>query len=448
MKPNADFPLTLEAVTDFRQEFAHDKANTVALNAITQGEVNTLALNHQILAQYPLTFSEEISSGNLTNQKDTNRCWTFAALNFMRQKTIKKLSLNTFEFSQSYIMFYDKLERCNYFLENILGTLDRDTHSRLLTWLLADPMDDAGQWDMFVTVVEKYGVVPKEVYPESVSSSATKMMNSHLNEKLREYAWELRAAYSNGANIESLRTRKNDMLRVMYRVLSIHNGVPPERFHWSYRDKDNGFHTTETPVTPQEFYRQYAGVDLQDYVSLISCPTEDKPYNNHYTVGFLGNIVGGKKISYLNVDISTMKQLALNTLKTGEAVWFGCDVAKHYARREGILHSSAYQMDLLYSDLFKMDKAARVSYGHSQMTHAMLFTGVHEEQGKPTRWKVEDSFGTANNNKGFLVMSDCWFDEYVFQVVLPKAQIPENLLALLDAVPIVLNPWDPMGALA
>jgi bleomycin hydrolase len=445
---NNEHSLHLSQIQDFEEEFASSTLNKVAMHAMCHGDAQKVGLNRQTANNLPMTFSTEIAAGDITDQKMSGRCWMFAGLNLLRIKAMKKMNLKSFELSQSYIMFYDKLERSNYFLENILKTLDEEKNSRLIMWLLNNPLEDGGQWDMFVNLVEKYGAVPKELYPESVSSSSTRVMNSHLNEKLREFACQLRVKYEAGQSIEQLRALKSDMLSTIYRILTIHNGVPPKKFNWSYKDKDDKFCGSSKEVSPQEFFKKYVDIDLNDYVSLLSCPTKDKPFSKHYTVSHLGNLVEGRKISYINVGMDVMKKAALASLKDGEPVWFGCDVGKQLATDSGIIDIDSFAFEDFYSTSFAMDKAARVDYGHSQMTHAMLFTGVHEQNKKTMRWKVENSWGDKKGKKGFLVMGDAWFDEYVFQIAVHKKLVDKELLKELDKSPTILAPWDPMGSLA
>ena len=345
-------------------------------------------------------------------------------------------------------MFFDKLERANYFLENIIKNIKEDKDSRLMMWLLDCLMEDGGQWSMFVNLVKKYGIVPKEIYPESISSSATNLMNLHINEKLKEYACLMREKYFQNKSIEELRGLKENMLNTIYRILAIHNGIPPKEFHWNYIDKDSKFHSHQTKINPKEFLREYVGVDTSEYVSLINCPTDDKPLNKHYTVEFLGNVAEGDEVSYLNIDIDTIKQSVIKTLKQDEPVWFGCDVGKNLSIDQGILDQEAFNFAELYNTTFNMTKSAMVDYGHTKMTHAMLFTGVHEENNKPARWKVENSWGEKRGKKGFLVMGDKWFDQYVFQVVVPKRVLDDRILQILKEKAIKLKPWDAMGSLA
>ena len=440
--------VTDDAVAGFSEAFGADRANRIARNAVVNAKPSKVGLNRQAVVDNVLKFNHELDSGNITHQKRSGRCWAFAALNRLRLDCMEAMEVDKFELSQAYIMFWDKLEKTNYFLENVLRTVDRPTDSRLFMWLVDNPVNDAGQWDMLVNLVKKYGVVPKEVYPESKSSSSTRQMNAHLTAKLREWASELRRGHRRGASVEDLRERKDEMLECAYRILAIHNDEPPRSFEWSWRDSDDEFHDAGE-MTPQEFVDEFVDLDFDDYVSLIHCPTDDKPYETTYTIDYLGNVPEGDPILYLNTDIETLKSATRQCIEDEEAVWFGCDVGKQLHRSKGLLDLETFEFDLLYDTEFGMEKGERVDYGHSQMTHAMLFTGVHlDDDGEPVRWKVENSWGEDSGQKGFLVMDDDWFDEYLFQVVVPKDYVPDETLEALDDDPTVLPPWDPMGALA
>ena len=447
LQPIDEAALSEDAVAGFSDTFGDERANRIARNAVVNAKATTVGLNRDAVVDNVLKFSHELDSGKITHQKRSGRCWAFAALNRFRLDCMDKMGLENFELSQSYMMFWDKLEKSNYFLENILGTLEVPTDSRLFMWLVDDPVDDAGQWDMLANLVDKYGVVPKEVYPESESSSFTVHMNRHLTAKLREWAAELRDSYRRGASRGELRERKEEMLETVYRILSIHNGEPPRSFEWSWRDDEDEFHD-RGEMTPTEFFDEFVDLDFDDYVSLINCPTDDKPFGETYTVDYLGNVAEGRSVRYLNVEIEALKSAARACLEDEETVWFGCDVGKQLHREREILDLDTFEFDLLYDTDFDLEKAQRVTYGHSKMTHAMLFVGVHIDEGEAVRWKVENSWGEESGQQGFLVMSDEWFDEYLFQVVVPKEHVPEQKLAALDEDPTVLPPWDPMGALA
>jgi bleomycin hydrolase len=361
---------------------------------------------------------------------------------------MKRLNVDKFELSQSYLMFWDKLEKANYFLETILATLDEPTDGRLIMFLLQSPLQDGGQWDMFVNLVEKYGVVPKSVMPETESSGNTGSMTALMTALLREDAAELRRMHAGGAGQALLRERKQAMLGDFYRMLCIHLGEPPRSFAWQWRDKENVFHR-DGELTPLEFYARYVQYDLDALACLIHCPTGDKPINRLYTIQHLGNVVEGHVVRYLNVDLPVFKQAAVDMLTHDQPVWFGCDVGKMLERDLGILDLDLYDYRSVYGVDFKAGKAERVEYGHSLMTHAMVFTGVDlDDAGKPLKWRVENSWGDKIGDKGFLVMSDGWFDAYMYEVVVDKRFIPTELLPLLETDPVALPPWDPMGALA
>jgi bleomycin hydrolase len=395
-----------------------------------------------------MDFSIEVPTTKITNQKQSGRCWMFAALNTFRFQVIKKLNLETFELSQSYTLFYDKLEKSNYFLESILETLDEPTNGRLISYLLMAPLNDGGQWDMLCNLVRKYGLVPKDVMPESKSSSATREMNDCLTRKLREDACILRTAHANGASKEELAAKKESMLQEIYRILCICLGEPPKTFDFEYRDKDKEFHR-DSNLTPQEFFAKYVGVNLDDYVSLINAPTADKPYHRSYSVKFLGNVREGHTVRYLNLPIDELKKAAIAQMQDGAPVWFGCDVGKCSSRDGGIMDTDIYGTEDLLDVSFGMTKAQRLDYGESLMTHAMVFQGVNlDEDGRPNRWRVENSWGDAAGNKGYYVMSDAWFDEYMYQIVVHKKYLPESFIKEYEAEPILLEPWDPMGSLA
>jgi bleomycin hydrolase len=315
-------------------------------------------------------------------------------------------------------------------------------------FLVDSPIQDGGQWDMFANLVKKYGVVPKSRMPETQSSSESAAMNSMITARLREYAAELRRSHREGASLDALRERKTAMMEVIYRMLCIHLGQPPQEFYWQWTDKDNTFHR-DGNLTPQEFFARYVDVDLDSKICLIHCPTSDKPFNQLYTIQYLGNVVEGEIIRYVNVDLSVFKRAAVDMLVDGKPVWFGCDVGKMFDRDLGILDMKLYDYGQIYGEPFKATKAERIEYGQSKMTHAMVFTGVNlDESDQPTKWRVENSWGTAPGDKGFLVMSDPWFDEYMYEVLVDKKYVPAELLPILESEPVVLPPWDPMGALA
>jgi bleomycin hydrolase len=320
--------------------------------------------------------------------------------------------------------------------------------SRLLDWLLASPLQDGGQWDMFAALVKKYGVVPKEVMPETESSSRSGEMNALMTLKLRQAASELRAAHAAGADEAALRAQKEAQLPALYRMLATHLGEPPREFLWQWRDKDKEFHR-DGILTPRQFCETYVSQDVDELVCLIHCPQRSKKYNTLYTVAYLGNVVGAPPIQYLNVELSALKAATISMIKGENPVWFGCDVGKQMDRDLGLMDLELFEYEPLYGTDLSMDKAARLDYGQSLMTHAMVLTGVDiGEAGQPTKWRVENSWGEQGGDKGFMAMTDAWFDEYVYEVAVAKKHLPEELAALLGGPLHSLDPWDPMGSLA
>lgn len=432
----------------FHDHFQADPKNRVARNAVTKNNIHAVATNRDVVAGTDHTFSHTLHSNDITAQKASGRCWVFAGLNLFRVTAMEKLGLEKFELSQTYAMFWDKIEKSNFFLESIIRTADEPVDGRLLTHLLKDPIQDGGQWDMFVNLIKKYGVVPKSVMPEAESSTNSRYMNWLITAKLREFAAELRRMHANGAAETSLRARKVEMMAVIYRMTAIHLGEPPQSFEWQWRDKDGNFHR-DGRLTPQEFYQRYSPYNLDDMACLIHCPTPDKPFNALYTIDYLGNVVEGDIIRYLNVEMAVFKQAAVEMIKAGKPVWFGCDVGKMLERDLGIMDTHTYDYELLYGTPFTADKTERVMYGHSVMTHAMVFTGVDlDDNGRATKWRVENSWGDAFGEKGYMVMSDAWFDEYMYEIAVDKQHVPAELLPILETEPTRLPPWDPMGALA
>ncbi len=439
--------ISQEMLDYFSQDFNSDSNRVVLKNAIIKNGIKNVALNHNSLIRNQKTFSHEIETGKITSQNKSGRCWLFAGLNTIRQRISEDFKIKDFELSQVQPFFFDKLEKANYFLDNILDTIEEDTDSRIVMWLLEAPVNDGGQWEMFSNLVLKYGLMPKHIMPETFHSSDAVIMNQLLTVKLREDGSILRNLFRDGENLSNLKSLKNDMLNDIYRMLTFFMGEPPTSFDFEYRDSDGDFHRN-TDLTPQTFRDRYLKLDIKDYVSLINAPTSDKPFNRTFTVQYLGNIRCGKDVRYLNVDNNVLKKIALSQLVNGETVWFGCDVGKMLDRDKGVIDPDLFLYDDTLGVKFGLDKGGRLDYGETRMTHAMVFTGVNLTDGKPDRWKVENSWGEKAGNEGFLIMSDNWFDEFNFQVVVNRKYLPEQLKTAYELEPIVLKPWDPMGSLA
>ncbi|EOH86671.1 aminopeptidase C [Enterococcus pallens] len=438
--------ITEEQTKHYRDSFLANQKQVALQRGVVKNGITASAENVAAHVENTPVFSIDLATGKVANQKQSGRCWMFAALNTFRHKMLQQFKLKDFELSQNYTFFWDKYEKANYFYENILATADQEASSREVAFLLQTPQQDGGQWDMIVSLFQKYGVVPKAVMPESSNSSNSRDLNKYLNKLLRKHAVVLRKLAA-GKDEAAVEAKRKEMLQEVYTLLATALGTPPEVFDFEYRDEEQNYHIDQQ-LTPQSFYEKYVGVNLDDYVSIINAPTADKPYNRSYTVSMLGNVVGGAPVKYLNLDMETFKQLAVKQLKDGESVWFGCDVGQSSTRDSGIMALNAYDIDDLFEADFTMTKAERLDYGDSLMTHAMVLTGVDVVDGKSTKWKVENSWGEKVGEKGFFVMSDAWMDEYTYQIVVRKDYLTTEQLAAFEAEPVVLAPWDPMGALA
>lgn len=439
--------ITNERTQAFRKAFEENSKQTALQRSVVKNGIRASAENIQTHVENTPVFSSDLATGKVANQKQSGRCWMFAALNTFRHKLLTTFQLKDFELSQNYTFFWDKYEKANYFYENILNTAEQSVTSREVAFLLQTPQQDGGQWDMVVSLFKKYGVVPKSVMPESSNSSNSRDLNNYLNKLLRKHAVLLRQMVAEDATEEEIQANREAMLQEVYNLLAISLGTPPETFDFEYRDEEKNYHLKQG-LTPQQFYDDYIGVDLDNYVSIINAPTEDKPFMKSYTVDMLGNVVGGKQVKYLNLEMEEFKDLAIHQLEQGESVWFGCDVGQSSTRDSGIMALDAYDVDDLFDVDLTMTKAERLDYGESMMTHAMVLTGVDIINDQAKKWKVENSWGEKVGEKGFFVMSDEWMDEFTYQIVVRKEFLTQEQLAAFEAEPIVLAPWDPMGALA
>ncbi len=441
--------ITKKFLQNSREKFYKDRANIVAQRAAVNNGLVEASVDRGEDERNRHTFNIELKEKEIRNQKQSGRCWMFAALNLMEYKLCRKYNLKGFELSKNYTLFFDKLERCNYFLDSIIRTLDEDLDGRLVSHILTDPMGDGGQWDMIKNIIKKYGLVPSYAMKESVNSSATANLNNYLTKILRMYAKNLRDSYKEEKDLEKLKKMQEEYMKKIYDVLSISLGTPPEKFDFEVRNEDEEF-ISDKNLTPQEFLKKHVEVNLDDYISLINAPTKDKPYFKSYTVDFLGNVMELDKVRYVNVPVEVMKEGILKQLKDGEPVWFGCDVAQFFYRKGANLDLSTLKIFDLLNVEYDLSKEERLDYKESLMTHAMVFVGCDydEENKKINRYKVENSWGKDAGDRGYLVMSDEWFDEYMYQALINKKYLDEKVIKAYSEEPIHLKPWDPMGSLA
>ena len=442
--------ITSAAIDKFTNDLSNHAGINIASHAAQENGIFKASQNLQSKIDLTPTFSVEIDTGKPADQKQSGRCWMFSALNTMRHPLQKEYKIKDFELSQNYTNFWDKFEKSNFFFENVISSAKKPLGDRKVSFLFATPQQDGGQWDMLCGLVEKYGIVPKSVYPETANSNNSGALNDTLNTLLRKDGLELRALVNAGKSEDEIEQRKNEFLNDVFRILAISLGVPPKKFDFEYKDDEGNYHR-EAGITPKEFFDRFVGMNLEDHVSLINSPTDDKPYHQVFSVEYLGNVVGGRQVRHLNVKISEMKDLIIKQLKAGEVVWFGSNVGKDSERQLGLLDTNIYKRDELFDVDFSMSKGDKLDSSESMMDHAMVITGVDLVDDKPTKWKIENSWGEKPGFKGYFVMSDSWFDQFVYQAVINKKFLPDDLRTAFDEGakdPIQLLPWDPMGALA
>lgn len=420
---------------DLQQQPAHD----VVSRAVIKNGVLAAAEDPQAAVRLNRTFSVELDTGKVSNQKHSGRCWLFSTLNTIRHQFAAKYHVKDFELSQSYLFFWDKVERANIFYDNILRTADKPLDDREVAFYLSRPGDDGGQWAMGAALVQKYGVVPASAMPESFNTNDTTGFAATLNLKLRKDALALRALVAAGATEEQIATTRAQALKEVYRMAAYSFDEPPATFDLEYKDDQHQYHR-DAGLTPQGFFEKYFEIDLDDYVVISNSP--DKPFDRLYSLPSQDNIVGGKHITFLNLPMADLKRTAIAQLQSGEAVWFGNDVLQQMSRERGFLDSQLYKTADLFGIDLSLTKAQRLATGEAEVSHAMTLTGVDLVADEPTRWKVENSWGEKNGEKGYFVMTDDWMDDFVYEVVVHKRFLTADQRAVLATQPQALPAWD------
>ena len=448
-------PLDQTRLEGLRTAFDEREANHVAMNAVTQVGIDEVAHNYNRSRLLQHRFSVSIDNGTVTSQAHSGRCWLFSSLNVARFVARKALNIDgestanpmgDFELSQNYAMYYDKLERVNYFLRDVAALVraGEPVDSQLMRFLMGDVMGDGGQWIMAMNIYKKYGAVPKQYYPETASSQNTSQMNDQLRRLLHQ------ATAHMVANPDGIDETIDQTLEAGHRILTIHLGTPPTSFDWEWTDKDGVFHR-DGRITPQEFWKRYVNAGLEDYVCLVDDPRPEHPKGRKIGIEHLGNVAGGDPTEYLNVPVEVMKDCARRLMsEQGLPVWFGADCHPMMDRKAGQWATDLFEYGRVYGVDFDMDKEQRVRFGDSAQNHAMAFVGVDvADDGRTTnRWRVENSWGGDIANKGYFTMSDDWFSQYVYEVAVPKSMLSDEYRKAFDQEAIMLPAWDPMGALA
>ncbi|KAH7311895.1 putative cysteine proteinase 1, mitochondrial [Rhexocercosporidium sp. MPI-PUGE-AT-0058] len=450
--------VSISEVEQWEHELLQDAKNRLALSALSSADPKTVLTSRATTIKDQQVFNTKIpfEGAPITNQRQSGRCWIFAATNVFRVALMKRHNLDKFELSQAYLFFYDKLEKANFFLEQILDTAGDDFDSRTVKTLLQSPVGDGGQWDMIYNLVHKYGLVPQVLYPDSFNAQASAAINQLITTKLREDALQLRALATSGTkSSKDIAVIKEKMMREIHLILTLTLGPPPSptsEFTWNYLDKHGVAHEMKT--TPVAFSKELSsaksiritGSTVHDMFSLVNDPRNE--YNSLLTVNRLGNIVGGRGITYVNVTMDVMKEACIKMLQAGLPIFFGSDVGKYSNSASGIMDLSLIDYELGFNVRLGMSKAQRLMVGESAMTHAMVLTAVHVENGKSVRWRVQNSWGATAGTEGWFVMSDKWMDQFVYQAVVERRFVSKEVRDILDTEPKVLPLWDPMGALA
>uniref|UniRef100_UPI0040571FF0 C1 family peptidase n=1 Tax=Alistipes sp. TaxID=1872444 RepID=UPI0040571FF0 len=434
--------ITAEMLTEIRTGQTNSEAERAARNALALNPVAELATNADNLAMIDTHFSHRVKTKGITDQQQSGRCWLFTGLNVLRAKMIDELDLSGMEFSQNYLFFYDQLEKSNLFLQAVIDTKHLPMEDRQVEWLFKNPLSDGGQFTGVSNLVMKYGVVPAEVMPENYQSNNTAQVGNLIKLKLREFGLTLREQRDRRSPI----ALKTEMLKEIYSMLVRAYGVPPTEFEWTRRDKEGNVVDTKL-YTPQSFYKEYFGdINLEeDFVMVMNDPSRE--YYKVYEIEYDRHVYDGDNWVYLNLPIDEVKALAIASIKDNTAMYFSCDVGKYLLSKKGTLDIANFDYESLMGVEFPMNKEQRVRTFASGSSHAMTLIAVDlDAEGNPKKWMVENSWGPAAGWLGNLIMTDEWFEEYMFRVVVDKKYIPAETLKLLDQKPVMLPSWDPMFA--
>ena len=428
-----------------KQSYANTPTDKAIRNAIGNNDIRKLALNQDNLKGMDTHFSIKVSSKGITDQKSSGRCWLFTGLNVMRAKAIAKHNLGSFEFSQTYPFFFDQLEKANLFLQGIIDTSSKPMDDKMVEWLFRHPLSDGGTFTGVADIVSKYGLVPKDVMPETNSSENTSRMAGLIALKLREQGLQLRDLAAQGAKPAVLEKTKTEMLSTIYRMLVLNLGVPPTEFTWTEYNAKGEPVSTET-YTPLSFLKKYGDEKLIDsYVMLMNDPSRE--YYKCYEIDYDRHRYDGKNWTYVNLPIEDIKEMAIASLKDSTMMYFSCDVGKFLNSDRGLLDVKNYDYESLMGTSFNMNKKQRIQTFASGSSHAMTLMAVDlDENGKPTKWMVENSWGPATGYQGYLIMTDDWFNEYMFRLVVETKYTSKKVLDVLRQKPIRLPAWDPMFA--
>lgn len=445
--------ISQEMMQQIKKSYSGNAADKALRNAMVNSKIQTLAMNYENATAFNTQFSNRVNSVACTDQKSSGRCWMFTGMNVLRNKAIREHHLpSNFQFSQAYLFFYDQLEKSNLFLQAIIDTRAKSLDDQEVQWLFKNPLSDGGQFTGVANLIDKYGLMPSDAMPETYNTNNTSQISNLVSLKLREYGLELRDMASananakkkaNAATIEkNLQTRKTEMLGTIYRMLALTFGEPPAQFTWNQRDAKGNIVSTDT-YTPMSFYEKFAKQDFSKYYMVMNDPT--RPYYKVYEIQYDRHVYDGQNWKYINLPMEEIAPMCIASIKDSTMMYFSCDVAKCLDREKGFSDPNNFDYGSLFGTTFPMDKKQRVSTFASGSSHAMTLCAVDlDKDGKPVKWMVENSWGSNWGHQGFLIMTNDWFNEYMFRVVLEEKYIPAATLELLKQKPTMLPAWDPM----
>ncbi|WP_297643889.1 C1 family peptidase [uncultured Bacteroides sp.] len=437
--------INADMLKKIKQSYQGTAADKALRNAISNNDIRKLSLNQENMKGMDTHFSIKVNSKGITDQKSSGRCWLFTGLNVMRSKAIAKYDLGSFQFSQVYPFFWDQLEKANLFLQGVIDTGKSPMDDKTVEWLFQHPLSDGGTFTGVADVVSKYGLVPKEAMPETNSSENTSRMASLISLKLKEYGLQLRDMIAEGAKPAVLEKEKTAMLGTVYRMLVLNLGVPPTEFDYvRYDAKGNPVETEHH--TPMSFLEKYGDKQLlSNYVMLMNDPSRE--YYKCYEIDYDRHRYDGKNWTYVNLPIEDIKEMAIASLKDSTMMYFSCDVGKFLDSGRGLLDVKNYDYESLMGTTFGMDKKQRIQTFASGSSHAMTLMAVDlNKDGKPVKWMVENSWGAGSGYQGHLIMTDEWFNEYMFRLVVETKYVPANVMEIFKQKPVRLPAWDPMFA--
>ena len=439
-----DGGISAAMLEEISSSYAGDADDKAIRNALAVTPIPTLATNAENAAMIDTHFSDRVRTKGITDQQSSGRCWLFTGLNVLRAKMIDKYELPGMEFSQNYLFFYDQLEKANLFLQGVIDTKDLPFEDRKVDWLFTNPLSDGGQFTGVSNLITKYGLVPSEAMPETYQANNTSQMATLLKLKLREQGLDLREAAAKGANAKKLQAMKVDQLKDIYRMLALCLGEPVKEFEWIRCDKSNKIVSRKT-YTPKSFYDEFIGEDLENnYIMIMNDPCRE--YGKVYEIDYDRHVYDGHNWVYINLPVDRIKEMAIASIKDNTAMYFSCDVGKFANSKKGVLDINNFDYESLMGVTFGMDKKERVQTHASGSSHAMTLIAVDIVDGKPVKWMVENSWGPASGYQGNYIMTDEWFNEYMFRLVVEKKYVPADVLKMLDQKPIQLPAWDPMFA--